>query len=527
MKKTLLFSALILIFVNVFSQNCTPDNHYRFNSTSANSCMLNVNHNNIPNYILKQQRSTFKLWDTAPYTGVLINQNRNQNNIEQYFITGWHCVKDVNLSSVDLYFNYQSKSGNTNDVPENNRGYNNAQSTNTFQCGNEYHLRSRIEVVEHYWSTDFALCKIIEPIPPHFNVYYAGFNTRLLTQIDGPFVGIHHPDGDIKKASVAGSLLLNTTPVQTGCTIITTIIDNIFNWLGITINTQVICNYTSVPFYSLSYWVIGATQPGSSGSGIFTNNGRYIGSLEGGLSGCAFPYGDSYGKFRDAYNNAAVRSKLNPNDDWWVNTSGLQGQEHTCYPNLYDLNGQYFPAGDYQSENKITLNAETDIVTSTDKELRIYPNADYEFIAGNSITLKPGFHAEAGSHFLAKTGESCNPNTVGNKSLEIPFPTETFEEMDFDINKYIENNEFLINDKFSAKLFPNPTNGIVSIEIYNENENGFSIELYDVSGRVIYKDEKSSNNESFDWSFLENGIYLVKIKQGNLTQVKSIIKNNL
>ena len=82
----------------------------------------------------------------------------------------------------------------------------------------------------------------------------------------------------------------------------------------------------------------------------------------------------------------------------------------------------------------------------------------------------------------------------------------------------------VINAHFSAKIFPNPTNGIVSIEIFNENENGFTIELSDLSGRVLYQNQKFTNNETFNFSFLENGIYLVKIKQNDITQVKTIIK---
>ena len=493
--------------------------------------------------------ATFKMNVQGNCTGTLINRNTSDGDLGFYFITARHCMSvdgQNNNNYIDFtkewtfYFNYQSPDGDNNSTPESNRGISNAESfapANPVTNGYEYLHRSRIRIVADYFWGDFALCKILTPLPPHFNVYFAGWNPSVFysTQIGNAppcnvanqYVGVHHPQGDIKKISGTNIIQSLETPIANGCYTITTVIDFLFGWIwGHSFSTQVICNYVDNPWYVVPSWCNGSIEEGSSGSGLFTGNNKLFGILSGNITGCVIQP-TTYGKFRGNYYNAAVRNCLNPPNNWWIDNSGMDGRKITCYDNLtlpgvLGVSGEYFPANHYQQENHIELQASNNI--KTEGHLRIYNGADYTFIAGNSITLNPGFHAEAGSHFLAKIG-SCTQN----KELEINTPSEilseTYEEMDFDISKYIDNKkEFVINAHFSAKIFPNPTNGIVSIEIFNENENGFTIELSDLSGRVLYQNQKFTNNETFNFSFLENGIYLVKIKQNDITQVKTIIK---
>jgi hypothetical protein len=69
------------------------------------------------------------------------------------------------------------------------------------------------------------------------------------------------------------------------------------------------------------------------------------------------------------------------------------------------------------------------------------------------------------------------------------------------------------------KLYPNPCSEKIHIIMKNKQLNKFTITLYDKQGRVITLPESKSplNNlfQSFDISYLTNGIYFVKLKNSN------------
>ena len=195
-------------------------------------------------------------------SGSMINNARNDR--KQYLLTADHC--GANTTETDwnqwiFYFGYESLlCPNPVDEP----------SSNTMTGG------KRIAFGGDSGNTgsDFFLMLLNEPVPVSYNVFYNGWSRE---DIPSPFgVGIHHPQGDIKKISTY------TTPLQTS------------NWSGGTL---------------LSHWKVnwaatmsnhGVTERGSSGSPIFDNNGRIVGTLTGGDSQCdssSLNAPDYYGKF--------------------------------------------------------------------------------------------------------------------------------------------------------------------------------------------------------------------------------------
>lgn len=79
-----------------------------------------------------------------------------------------------------------------------------------------------------------------------------------------------------------------------------------------------------------------------------------------------------------------------------------------------------------------------------------------------------------------------------------------------------------IISEFDFKLYPNPSNGIFSIEM--ENVKKYSIEIYSTLGKVVYS--KNDNSEStLNINHLQTGIYLIKITTDSNTKTKRIIIN--
>lgn len=118
--------------------------------------------------------------------------------------------------------------------------------------------------------SDFYLIRLHDQIPVEYSPFYTGWSRS--GEMSGSGVGIHHPSGDVKKISTYTQTL---TSDQWG----------------------------SVP--GTHYRVVwsetgnghGVTEGGSSGSPLFDNEGRLIGQLTGGESGCSNLSGpDFYGK---------------------------------------------------------------------------------------------------------------------------------------------------------------------------------------------------------------------------------------
>jgi len=81
---------------------------------------------------------------------------------------------------------------------------------------------------------------------------------------------------------------------------------------------------------------------------------------------------------------------------------------------------------------------------------------------------------------------------------------------------------FLSNDDFTAKsvkLYPNPTNGMVNIDL-NENAD---LMLIDMVGKVIMNKNLTSGNNTIQLDTLPKGVYFAKIKGLNIDTVEKII----
>jgi len=206
-------------------------------------------------------RLNIKIGSSAYWcTGSLINNTSEDRT--PYVITADHCGK--NSSSVDqnqwvFYFNYQSDDCDDPNIEPEHQTMTGcsliAASSNTGSLG-----------------SDFYLVMLNQTVPEDYRPYFLGWNRDGL----GSDVGytIHHPQGDIKKISTYTNPLSDAT--YNG---------GIYNGFWEVAWSETETNH-------------GVTEPGSSGSPIFDEQGYLIGTLTGGAASCsALTANDYYGKF--------------------------------------------------------------------------------------------------------------------------------------------------------------------------------------------------------------------------------------
>jgi hypothetical protein len=89
----------------------------------------------------------------------------------------------------------------------------------------------------------------------------------------------------------------------------------------------------------------------------------------------------------------------------------------------------------------------------------------------------------------------------------------------FGVANPLNTSEFTRN---SISIFPNPSNGIITIN----TENTLNITISDITGKVVFSKNNVTNNESINLSNLQTGVYLAKmVTETGVEETKKIILN--
>jgi subtilisin-like proprotein convertase family protein len=76
----------------------------------------------------------------------------------------------------------------------------------------------------------------------------------------------------------------------------------------------------------------------------------------------------------------------------------------------------------------------------------------------------------------------------------------------------------------NLKIYPNPTNGIVNIDLGNQNlESKSVVKLFDIQGRIISTKEMNTTIDNINISNLSDGVYLISIENGSSKTTKKIV----
>jgi hypothetical protein len=71
-------------------------------------------------------------------------------------------------------------------------------------------------------------------------------------------------------------------------------------------------------------------------------------------------------------------------------------------------------------------------------------------------------------------------------------------------------------------VYPNPNTGLFTIELNNGSVK--TIEVMDLTGRIVLTNTSSNDKIDFNISNLANGVYYVRVQSNNSVEVIKIVK---
>lgn len=209
-------------------------------------------------------------------TGSLVNNTAM--DAAPYFLSADHCGRNATTEDLlfwQFYFNLEPRDCDNKDFPPINMVFGaDALAYGALDGG-----------------SDFRLLELHTSPPPHWRPYWNGWDRTNGGSSSG--VGIHHPRGDVKKISTYNVNLLSAAPSVNG--------------------QQMAENSTWQVRWTETQTGFGVTEQGSSGSPIFNQGKKIIGTLTGGTTDCDNTDGyDFYGKiwYHWNQNGAAVSQRL-------------------------------------------------------------------------------------------------------------------------------------------------------------------------------------------------------------------------
>jgi hypothetical protein len=165
--------------------------------------------------------------------------------------------------------------------------------------------------------------------------------------------------------------------------------------------------------------------------------------------------------------------------------------------------------------------------TSPSSWYTIEPDTTREYVAHKTVILKPGFHAKVGSKFTARI-EPCDNCTRSNS----PSPAARFT-VDDNVEYIFEENDYRKTDLTSDKskllnddlqVYPNPTNGLLTIESIDANSLVQHVEVYNTMNIKVFScNGNNTSVQEIDISHLPSQIYILKIQINEQIFIKRLI----
>jgi hypothetical protein len=405
-------------------------------------------------------------------TGALVNNERQ--DLTPYFLSANHCY-DNNPHDWVFWFNYESSScSNPSSEPAHNGVSGSA-------------LKARDS------ASDFLLLELYARPPKSYDVHYAGWSN--INTPSQSSVGIHHPNGDIKKIS------LDNDPATSAA------------YQGGSGNTH----------WEVS-WDDGVTAVGSSGSPLFDQNHRIVGQLHGGTSYCSTPSApDWYGKFSVSWNNG-LAVYLDPDNTGIHTLDGINDLRPYAPTNLQITN-----TGNYNDYVRLDWNPSSSSDVNGYKIFRCLVADIYSSCTSWQYVLYESATQTVDPSLLIGDSQSADVAKYHVKAVD----ADGYESVRSNIDSWYVNNpnSWLKgpSDEPTRKIpeafsldgnAPNPFSEQSTIRFALPEATHVSLVAYDMQGRVVQRLVEESmaagfHRVRFEARGLPSGVYIYRLRAGD------------
>ena len=202
-------------------------------------------------------------------TGTIVNNvNCDQT---PYVLTAAHCVCDQeSANNTVAYFNFESQSCGLRPASSGYQSMTGASLVAT-ATQEKYNDKFGHTSSTKYPTMDFSLLKLKKQIPDEYAPYYAGLSISETDAISS-VATIHHPQGDVKKISLAYQKPYQDSYPEEDQEV----------------------HYKSFVHWHIAQWSVGTTEGGSSGASLLNGKKQVIGVLSGGYADCNNPVDDFF-----------------------------------------------------------------------------------------------------------------------------------------------------------------------------------------------------------------------------------------
>ena len=388
----IILTGVVYGYNHLYSENSQYDGSTRIQFNASGACNVNVKCDEGNDWQDDKQGVVRIVTSTggnyyALCTGALVNNTAR--NLDPLFLSAWHCYNSLTPAQINqsvYYFKYEHPTctGRSDPSVPTVVGATVLVSIPLNGASDGMLLRLNEGDIEWYKNN---------------GIYFNGWDSRNVAATSG--VGIHHPKGDIKKIST-----FTSPPASTQ--------------VYITNYGQTATGSNWRPTFVATDNGYGITEQGSSGSPLFDQNHRIIGTLTGGSGDCSYP----------AY-NMSYYGKL-----WWHFDQSSNTQQR-MKPYLDPINsGELFIDGTYDEGDKIRVTAdnkemrEGDVVPPLTATITgpLLPGDTYADVVSSTLTCDASQASVAGTYIIKAQANSLKPNylveAVDGVLTITPCPTE-------------------------------------------------------------------------------------------------------
>lgn len=211
-------------------------------------------------------------------------------------------------------------------------------------------------------------------------------------------------------------------------------------------------------------------------------------------------------------NSISASYELGPSEVLVLTNFAIPALAFECTPSK-TVSGNAIPANTYVASQTISSAGTVAAYTSV------------TFKAGTSITLSPGFHAQANSNFLARIEDCDGSSSFTDEEIVENRTDEDWEE------QVQEEYEFLSTEALQVQIIPNPLNNQATIRYFVPNDGAVSMLLYDMNGHLIQdmgvlQQQIGWQQTTFHSDRLAGGIYFLTVRTAHdtLTEKMVIVK---